>query len=192
VGPPGSLPRISPVCSSPADIGFSEVVTDPETCNPNHFVQDGLASRDQTPCFGFGKHSEEAGYLKAPVHGDAAATRLIDQQQIGRQLTGDNNGFGFAGIELLAEHVNLVKSSRSTAGGTTISAWRSRSRWSLFTAEMLRIGEVPETTLGQAAILAGLPQLDFQRLPASRQIPLHYGLEAMEQDLQRAKRLSGG
>lgn len=46
-------------------------------------------------------------------------------------------------------------------------------------------------TLGQAAVLAGLPQLDFQRLLASRQIPLHYGAEAMEQDLQRAKRLTG-
>jgi predicted HTH domain antitoxin len=46
-------------------------------------------------------------------------------------------------------------------------------------------------TLGQAALLAGLPQLDFQRFLASRQIPLHYGIEAMEQDLQRAKRLSG-
>ena len=46
-------------------------------------------------------------------------------------------------------------------------------------------------TLGQAALLAGLPQLDFQRLLASRRIPLHYGLEEMEQDLQRAKRLSG-
>jgi len=46
-------------------------------------------------------------------------------------------------------------------------------------------------TLGQAALLAGLPQLDFQRLLASRQIPLHYGVEAMEQDLKRAKRLSG-
>lgn len=47
-------------------------------------------------------------------------------------------------------------------------------------------------TLGQAALLAGLPQLDFQRLLATRRIPLHYGLEEMEQDLQRAKRLSGG
>ena len=46
-------------------------------------------------------------------------------------------------------------------------------------------------TLGQASILAGLPQLDFQRLLASRRIPLHYGIEAMEQDLQRAKRLPG-
>lgn len=46
-------------------------------------------------------------------------------------------------------------------------------------------------TLGQAALLAGLPQLDFQRLLASRHIPLHYGAEAMDQDLQRAKRLTG-
>jgi predicted HTH domain antitoxin len=46
-------------------------------------------------------------------------------------------------------------------------------------------------TLGQAATLAGLPQLDFQRLLASRGIPLHYGIEAMEQDLQRAKGLPG-
>jgi predicted HTH domain antitoxin len=45
-------------------------------------------------------------------------------------------------------------------------------------------------TLGQAASLAGLPQLDFQRLLAQRRIPLHYGLEAMEEDLQRASRLS--
>jgi len=46
-------------------------------------------------------------------------------------------------------------------------------------------------TLGQASLLAGLPQLDFQRLLASRQIPFHYGVDAMEQDLQRAKRLTG-
>ena len=48
-------------------------------------------------------------------------------------------------------------------------------------------------TLGQAALLAGLPQLDFQRLLASRQIPLHYDIEAMEEDLQRAnpRRLPG-
>jgi predicted HTH domain antitoxin len=46
-------------------------------------------------------------------------------------------------------------------------------------------------TLGQAALLSELPQLDFQRLLASRQIPLHYSIDAMEQDLRRAKRLSG-
>lgn len=42
-------------------------------------------------------------------------------------------------------------------------------------------------TLGQAALLAGLPQLDFQRLLASRQVPLHYGIDDMEEDLERAK-----
>ena len=47
-------------------------------------------------------------------------------------------------------------------------------------------------TLGQAALVAGLPQLDFQRLLASRRIPLHYGIDAMEQDLQRAAGLTGG
>ena len=46
-------------------------------------------------------------------------------------------------------------------------------------------------TLGQAAILASLPQLDFQHLLASRRIPIHYGVEDMEQDLQRAQRLTG-
>jgi predicted HTH domain antitoxin len=46
-------------------------------------------------------------------------------------------------------------------------------------------------TLGQAAILAGLPQLDFQRLLASRRIPLHYGIEAMEEHLRRARGLHG-
>ena len=46
-------------------------------------------------------------------------------------------------------------------------------------------------TLGQAALLAGLPQIDFQRVLASRRIPLHYGLEAMEEDLQRVNRLTG-
>jgi predicted HTH domain antitoxin len=43
-------------------------------------------------------------------------------------------------------------------------------------------------TLGQAALLAGLPQIDFQRLLASRRIPLHYGIDEMEQDLQRARK----
>jgi predicted HTH domain antitoxin len=46
-------------------------------------------------------------------------------------------------------------------------------------------------TLGQAATLAGTAQLDFQRLLASRRIPLHYGIEAMEQDLERVRRLPG-
>jgi len=42
-------------------------------------------------------------------------------------------------------------------------------------------------TLGQAAQLAGLPQLDFQRLLARRRVPLHYSIDDMEQDIERAK-----
>jgi len=34
-------------------------------------------------------------------------------------------------------------------------------------------------TLGQAAALCALPQLDFQRLLSSRRIPIHYGREEM-------------
>lgn len=45
-------------------------------------------------------------------------------------------------------------------------------------------------TLGQAAAVAGLRQLDFQALLASREIPIHYGIEEMEQDLARARGLS--
>jgi len=41
-------------------------------------------------------------------------------------------------------------------------------------------------TLGQAASLANLPQLDFQRLLGARRIPVHYEIEAMEQDVRRA------
>ena len=45
-------------------------------------------------------------------------------------------------------------------------------------------------TLGQAAELAGLPQLDFQRLLANRRIPIHYGIEEMQQDLRRVQGLA--
>lgn len=45
-------------------------------------------------------------------------------------------------------------------------------------------------TLAQAARLAGLPQLELQRLLHTRGIPLHYDLEELEHDLERAARLS--
>ena len=45
-------------------------------------------------------------------------------------------------------------------------------------------------TLGQAAHFAQMPQLDFQRLLASRRIPLHYGFDEMEQDLKRVEGLA--
>ena len=45
-------------------------------------------------------------------------------------------------------------------------------------------------TLGQAAQLCALPQLDFQRLLASRRIPIHYGREEMLKDLRRVEALA--
>ena len=42
-------------------------------------------------------------------------------------------------------------------------------------------------TLGQAAELAQMPQLDFQRLLRSRDISIHYGFEQLEHDLRRVQ-----
>ncbi len=39
-------------------------------------------------------------------------------------------------------------------------------------------------TLGQAARLAGSSQAAFMRVLAEREIPLHYGVEELEQDLR--------
>jgi predicted HTH domain antitoxin len=39
-------------------------------------------------------------------------------------------------------------------------------------------------TLGQASKLAGLHRFEFQKEPAQRKIPIHYGQEYLEQDLQ--------
>jgi len=41
-----------------------------------------------------------------------------------------------------------------------------------------------ELTLGQAAELTGLPQGEFMEELARRKIPLHYGLEELEDDLK--------
>ncbi len=41
-----------------------------------------------------------------------------------------------------------------------------------------------ELTLGQAAELTGLPQAEFMEELARRKIPLHYGLEELEDDLK--------
>src|SRR5258708_24234127 len=45
----------------------------------------------------------------------------------------------------------FLKSSVCTFGGTTISAYKSRSRWSLPMAARLRIGEVSGTTIKRRA-----------------------------------------
>jgi len=44
-------------------------------------------------------------------------------------------------------------------------------------------------TLGQAAHLAGMSQLQFQHLLASRQIPVHYDVEEFEEDFKTLKDL---
>ena len=43
-------------------------------------------------------------------------------------------------------------------------------------------------TLGHAAELSGMSQLAFQRLLASRQIPLHYGVDEFRKDVATLKR----
>lgn len=45
-------------------------------------------------------------------------------------------------------------------------------------------------TLGQAARLAGMPQYKFQALLSSRDIPIHYGVEEYQEDLQTIKSLN--
>ncbi len=46
-------------------------------------------------------------------------------------------------------------------------------------------------TLAQAARLADLNRLAFQRLLASHDIPIHYGVEELEQDLATIRELRG-
>ncbi|MFQ6117068.1 MAG: UPF0175 family protein [Candidatus Bipolaricaulia bacterium] len=43
--------------------------------------------------------------------------------------------------------------------------------------------------LGQAAHLAGMSQLQFQHLLASRKIPVHYDVAEFEEDLETLKEL---
>lgn len=49
--------------------------------------------------------------------------------------------------------------------------------------------EQERLTLGQAARLAELPTATFQQLLASRQIPLHYGIEEFEEDVATLRAL---
>jgi len=44
-------------------------------------------------------------------------------------------------------------------------------------------------TLGQASGLAGVNQLQFQHLLASRQIPVHYDVNEFEEDLKTLREL---
>ncbi|MEQ8960352.1 MAG: UPF0175 family protein, partial [Coleofasciculus sp. C2-GNP5-27] len=44
--------------------------------------------------------------------------------------------------------------------------------------------EREKLTLAQASRFAGMHRVAFQHLLASRQIPVHYGIEDLEQDIQ--------
>ena len=44
-------------------------------------------------------------------------------------------------------------------------------------------------TLAQAAHIADMPLLRFQHLLASREIPIHYGIDEFEEDLETLKKL---
>ena len=47
-----------------------------------------------------------------------------------------------------------------------------------------------ESTLGQAALVAGLSQADFLRELGRRRIPIHYGSEELAADLQAVEALA--
>jgi predicted HTH domain antitoxin len=49
--------------------------------------------------------------------------------------------------------------------------------------------EKEKVTLAQASRLAGMPQLQFQQLLASRGIPLHYDVEDFAEDLETLRRM---
>jgi predicted HTH domain antitoxin len=61
-----------------------------------------------------------------------------------------------------------------------------------FTALHLAIGlfVADESTLGQAAQVAGLSQADFLRELGQRRIPIHYGREELAADLQAVETLA--
>ena len=62
-----------------------------------------------------------------------------------------------------------------------------------FTALHLAIGlfVADESTLGQAAQVAGLSQAEFLRELGQRRIPIHYGREELAADLQTVESLAG-
>jgi len=49
--------------------------------------------------------------------------------------------------------------------------------------------QIEKLTLGQASKLAGMSQLQFQHLLASRRIPVHYDVAEFEEDLNTLQRL---
>lgn len=53
----------------------------------------------------------------------------------------------------------------------------------------LMLFEKDKLTLGQASRLAGMNQFQFQHLLASRQIPVHYDVSDLEEDIETLREL---
>jgi predicted HTH domain antitoxin len=75
----------------------------------------------------------------------------------------------------------LIEDDILALSGLTESELRRELAIALFQAERLR--------LGQAAKLADQTQLEFQKALASRRIPIHYGSEELDEDLQAIRQL---
>lgn len=61
------------------------------------------------------------------------------------------------------------------------------SRENLLTELAIALFQQERITLGTASQLANLNQIEFQQLIASRNIPIHYDIQELEQDLQSLK-----
>lgn len=68
-----------------------------------------------------------------------------------------------------------------TAAHITEPELRQELAFALFQQERL--------TLAQASRLAGINRLAFQALLAERQIPIHYGVEALHDDLRTLRQM---
>lgn len=68
------------------------------------------------------------------------------------------------------------------ATGLTEAELRLEIAVALFASERL--------TLAQASRLAAMPQADFLRELGSREVPIHYGVPELEQDLETMRDLS--
>jgi predicted HTH domain antitoxin len=55
---------------------------------------------------------------------------------------------------------------------------------------VLLLFQQEKLTLGRASRLLGMNQIEFQRLLASRKIPIHYDVEDFRQDLKTLKEMN--
>lgn len=53
----------------------------------------------------------------------------------------------------------------------------------------LHLFQREKLTLGQASKLAGMTRMQFQHLLASREIPVHYGVSELKEDVETLRKL---